>query len=140
MLDWATGMNEPQYYLPGCSAVSVGPFLRGESERVRDVVFSENGGQFERPWRMIDDGRWKYVRLLDTHEELLFDKRQDPHCLCNVISEAAHTQTVERLRESLLRVYEEHPSPKAGRAAYSPLTPHRITRERLERYHAEGRH
>jgi arylsulfatase len=140
MLDWAAGEEAWPRYLPGCSAVSVRPFLTGEASGVRDVVFSENGGQFGRPWRMMDDGRWKYVRLLDTGEELVFDKLHDPHCLSNQASDPAMEGVMARLREAMLRTYEEHPSPKTGRAAYSPLTSHRITRERLERYRAEGRH
>jgi len=140
MLEWAAGRGAPQRLLPGGSAVSVGPFLRGETPGVREFVYSENGGQFERPWRMVDDGRWKYVRVLDTREELLFDKYDDPHCLSNVSCSPGAADVTARLREAMLRVHEEHPTPKTGRAAYSPLTPHRITRERLERHRAVGQH
>jgi choline-sulfatase len=137
MLHFAAGEDVAAELLPGCSSVSLRPFLAGEAERVREVAYSENGGQFMRPWRLVDDGRWKYVRLMDTGEELLFDKRVDPHCLTSVIDQAGNAGRVQALREQMLQTHLEHPAPKRGRAAYSPEVPHAITRERLERYAKE---
>ena len=131
MLDYATGGGSVESLLPQCSSASLGPLLRGAVDTTREVVYSENGGQFMRPWRMVDDGRLKYVWLLDTDEELLFDKRDDPHCLQNIVGQPGSEKTTARLRREMLRVHLDHPTPKAGRAAYSPLVPHKISRERL---------
>ncbi|MFP3897514.1 MAG: sulfatase, partial [Anaerolineales bacterium] len=130
MLDFAAGEDRAEEFLPGCSSRSLRPFLTGETDKVRDVVYSENGGQFVRPWRMVDDGTYRYVRLLEPEEELLFDRRDDPRCLHDVASEAENIPIIECLREEMLRVHLRHPTPKAGPAGYSPRVPHRITRER----------
>ena len=120
--------------LAGVAAPSrCSPFSPGATDHVRRVAYSENGGQFFRPWRMVDDGRYKYVWLNETGEELLFDKAVDPHCLADVAGEPGNAEVMQRLRREMLRVHVEHPAPKTGRAAYSPRVPHRITRERLER-------
>jgi len=127
----AAGEDRAREFLPGCSAVSLQPFLSGVTDHVRRVAYSENGGQFFKPWRMVDDGRYKYVWLNETGEELLFDKAVDPYCLADVGGEPGNAAVVQRLRREMLRVHVDHPAPKTGRAAYSPRVPHRITRERL---------
>jgi arylsulfatase A-like enzyme len=132
ILDYAAGSDVARERLPGCSSVSLKPYLTGAAPHVRQVVYSENGGQFGRPWRMVDDGRYRYVWLLDRDEELLFDVESDPNCLHNLASEGAQRAAIQRLRQEMLRIHVEHPTPKAGKAAYSPLVDHRITRERLE--------
>jgi choline-sulfatase len=131
ILDFAGGEGAAQRYLPGCSARSLRPFLTGQEPEVRRVVYSENGGQFQRAWRMVDDGRHRYVRLLDSGEELLFDMATDPHCLHNLAGAGEYRQTVDRLRNEMLQIHVEHPAPKTGKAAFSPGTPHHITRQRL---------
>jgi arylsulfatase A-like enzyme len=138
ILDYAMGAapadgEAVRRWLPEASSVSLRPLATGQRDRVRDAAYSENGGQFRPPWCMVDDGRFKYVRPLDTGDELLYDKENDPNCLQDVAGQVA-PQIIERLRESMLAVHLQHPSPKRGRAAYSPLVPHAITRERLERY------
>jgi len=133
-IDLAAGEDLSQKYLPGCSSVSLKPFLTGVTNHVRDVAFSENGGQFYPPWRMIDNGVYKYVWLNATGEELLFDKRSDPYCLKNIAAEPASANVIHQMRREMLRIYVAYPAPKAGRAGYSPLVPHRITRERLLKY------
>jgi hypothetical protein len=131
ILDFAGGEGAAQRYLPGCSARSLRPFLTGQAPEVRRVVYSENGGQFQQAWRMVDDGRHRYVRLLDSGEELLFDMAADPYCLHNLASAGGHRETVQRLRNEMLQIHIEHPAPKTGKAAFSPGTPHHITRQRL---------
>jgi arylsulfatase len=131
VLDFAAGEDRSREFLPGCSSVSLKPFLTGASDRVRDVAYSENGGQFMRPWRMLDNGSYKYVCLRDSGEELLFNMRSDPHCLENVASQPKMRPIVEDLRKRMLDIHLDHPSPKTGRAAYSPLVPHSISREKL---------
>lgn len=133
ILDFALEPETVRDALPGCSAVSLKPFLIGAATTVRDVVYSENGGQFGRPWRMVDDGTWRYVWFLDTDEELLFDRTEDPGCHANLATLASVSSILSRLRKEMLRIHVAHPTPKTGRAAYSPATAHRVTRERLER-------
>jgi arylsulfatase len=135
ILDAAGGEGHATQALPGCSSHSLWPLLAGAMERTRQAVYSENGGQFASPWRMMDDGSWKYVWLVETAQELLFHKAEDPFCLTDVAVD--HPDVVARLRRAMLREHLEHPAPKTGRAAYSPLVPHRIGRERLQRYNRE---
>lgn len=138
ILDFAAGEEVSQQYIPGCSSVSVRPFLRGETSEVRRVIYSENGGQFNRPWRMVCDGKYKYVHLLDTDEELLFDMENDPHESRDLSSAGGSASILQHLRGEMLKIHTAHPAPKAGRAAYSPGVSHRITRERLERSRGNG--
>ena len=133
ILDHAAGEDIARLRLPGCSSISLKPYLTGAASHAREVAYSENGGQFERPWRMVDDGRSRYVWLLDTGQELLYELAVDPHCLHDLAADRARRSTLDRLRQEMLRVHVDHPAPKMGRAAYSPGVDHRITRERLER-------
>jgi len=120
-------------WLPGCSSRSLRPFLTGERPHHRQVAYSENGPQFNRPWRSIVDLQYQYVHLLDTDEELLFNLDADPHGNGNLASDAASVPALHRLRREMLGEHVRHPAPKSGKAAYSPRTPHAITRERLEK-------
>jgi len=131
MLDFATGEDRSREFLPGCSSISLRPFLTGEADKIREIVYSESGGQFGRPWRMVDDGTYRYVWLLDSEEELLFDMHDDPHCLTNIASDPDSGSIIQHMRQEMLRIHVQHPTPKTGRAGYSPLVPHTITRERL---------
>jgi arylsulfatase len=133
ILDFALGPDIARDALPGSSAVSLKPFLTGAATAVRDLVYSENGGQFGRPWRMIDDGTYRYVWLLDTDEELLFGRAEDHLCQVNLAVSTSASLVLDRLRKEMLRIHVAHPTPKSGRAAYSPATDHRVTRDRLER-------
>jgi arylsulfatase A-like enzyme len=132
ILDFAADQAIIQDVLPGCSSISMRPFLEGRAPGVRDLIYSENGGQFGRPWRMVDDGSYRYVWLLDTGEELLFDRRTDPHCRQNLAAMEASQSMLGELRRAMLRIHVTHPTPKTGRAAHSPQTTHTITRERLK--------
>jgi len=80
---------------------------------------------------MVDDGHHKYVRLMDTGEELLFDTQQDPHGNHNLISDPASASALHQMREEMLKIHITHPAPKTGKATYTPGVPHAITRERL---------
>ena len=138
ILDYAAGEDRARQYLPGCSAVSLRPFLRGATPAVRRVAYSETGDQFSRPWRMVCDGRHKYVHFVDTDEELLFDLEHDPHESRDLSSASEVAPVLQGLRREMLRLFAAHPAPKAGRAGYTPGVPHRITREILEHFHPKG--
>jgi arylsulfatase len=134
MLHFAADQDIACECLPGCSSISLKPLLTGQAGSIRDVAYSENGGQFMRPWRMVDTGALRYVRLLDSNEELLFDLGSDPHCRHNSASQSGMVEIVHQLRQAMLAIFERHPAPKAGRAGYSPHAPHVITREGLARH------
>jgi hypothetical protein len=80
---------------------------------------------------MVDDGRYKYVRLMDTAEELLFDMERDPHGNHNLIADPEVASVLHQMREEMLKIHIDHPAPKTGKATYTPGVPHSITRERL---------
>ena len=134
ILDFAAGEDRSQEYLPGCTSVSLRPFLTGAVDRVREAVYSENGGQFSRPWRMVDNGSHRYVWFTDTGEELLFDRRSDPHCLRNTASQPGMESVVDQMRRHLLDIHLSNPTPKTGRAGYSPHAPHTCDPARLLKF------
>ena len=138
LIDYAAGQDRAAEFLPRCSSVSLRPFLAGATEQVRDLVYSESGDQFSRPWRMVCDGRHKYVHFVDTGEELLFDLEEDPHETTDLASTPAAAAPLQTLRHQLLALFADHPAPKAGRAAYTPGVEHRITRQILEDRHPQG--
>ena len=112
--------------------------MTGATPAVRRAVYSESGDQFSRPWRMVCEGRHKYVYFVDTDEELLFDLERDPHESRDLSSAPEVAPVLQGLRREMLRLFAAHPAPKAGRAGYSPGVPHRITREILEHFHPKG--
>jgi len=131
MIDFAAGKACASEYLPGCSSRSLLPFVEGKTDRVRDVVYSEQGQQFVAPWRMVDNGQYKYVYLLDDDKDLLFDMREDPHCLNDVASDPAYATALNDMKGEMLRILIEHPTPKTGKAARSLNVPHAINRDFL---------
>ncbi|MBM3189044.1 MAG: hypothetical protein FJZ90_10025 [Chloroflexi bacterium] len=123
VLECAAGEDRSRGFLPLCSSVSLRPLLQGETDRIRPVAYSENGGQFTRPWRMVDDGHHKYVWLLDTNEERLFDMRSDPHCLSSIAGQDGSAPILERLRREMLRIHVEHPAQGGASGLFAPGAP-----------------
>lgn len=82
----------------GVDARSLTPVLRGESDRVREVVTS-GLATAKTDWRMAADAHWKLVMTPD--EALLFDRKADPDEVDNLAHDPAHAERVRRLRAHL---------------------------------------
>ena len=117
MLDVA-GLNAPEVLSKPWPAFhdrvpcrSLLPVIRGETDRVRDFVFSECGGW----WSGITDDAHKYVRYHDTSDparphEALYDLAADPDELRNLAGDPAMVAVLDRARARLLHVLERTPA------------------------------
>jgi arylsulfatase A-like enzyme len=113
---------------------SLGPLVRGETSRHRDLVFSDGGFrlselplfeqvgegewyapkarlQHERPelvgaCSVVRSETWTYVHRLYEHDEL-YHRADDPHETTNVIAESRHRATLEMLRGAMLDWYAD---------------------------------
>ena len=86
------------------------PLLKGEKEEWRDMFAAEyfRESRFPRAptWEALRTERWKYVRYPALGEEYdeLYDLRNDPYEVRNVVNNAIWTDTLERLRKRLTRL------------------------------------
>ena len=71
------------------------PVLRGETDRVRDIITSGLTTP-KVDWRMAADDRWKLV--VTREETMLFDRKADADEVNNLAGDPAHAETVQRLR------------------------------------------
>ncbi len=77
---------------PDMDSRSMRPLLAGQVEQHREYVFS---GLKE--WRMVFDGRWKYVRGYREAGEMLFDQQTDRAEEVNLIDRPAFREEGARL-------------------------------------------
>ena len=87
---------------------SLSPLLRGEATEWRDYAVSEydystrdarqdvDVDQSDARLVMIFDGRWKYVHV-EKMRPLLFDLEADPNELCDLATDPAHADQLQRL-------------------------------------------
>lgn len=52
-------------------------------------------------WRAVRDKRFTYARYLRDGKELLFDRKKDPLCKTNVVTNAAYKKTLARLKQAM---------------------------------------
>lgn len=85
-----------------CQATSLLPIVRGETDHVNDAVFSEvaNSSGFN---YMVRDQKWKWYVHGRNEQQFLFNMELDPHEERNLISSTAHADTLQRLRDRMLR-------------------------------------
>ena len=103
----AAGVPAPQD-LDGRSLL---PLIRGERDRVREVLHSEHSPCYsqEQAFHALTDGRWKYIWRPLTGEEQLFDLVADPG-ECHDLSRTETDATVHWRR----RLIEQLRSPPEG--------------------------
>ncbi|UCD28913.1 MAG: sulfatase-like hydrolase/transferase, partial [Planctomycetota bacterium] len=100
----------------GLEGKSLKPILTGKTSRLREEVFSECCGVsgLGIGHRMVRTKRWKYM-LSDVNDEALFDLKNDPYELKNLVNEPAVQQQLQHLRKSLAdwmdRVGDRHARP-----------------------------
>jgi arylsulfatase A-like enzyme len=83
------------------------PLLDGRADRIRDAVFFEyerTVREHEVPMRGIATGQHKHVKYIQGEEEL-YDLKEDPHEMKNLIGEAAYAEVAAELRRKLAAQY-----------------------------------
>ncbi|UCG34412.1 MAG: sulfatase-like hydrolase/transferase [Phycisphaerales bacterium] len=90
------------------AGASLWPLIDGQVSQLHDSLFFEFHGSFltgeEIPVRGLVTARHKYVRYLQDGEEL-YDLREDPHEMKNLIGEATHADVAGDLRRKLTAQY-----------------------------------
>ena len=85
-----------------CQATSLLPIVRGETDHVHDAVFSEiaqdDGFNY-----MVRDARWKWTIHGKSGRQRLFDMETDPLETRDLVDSAEHADTVQALRDRMLR-------------------------------------
>jgi len=87
------GLESPKS-IDGCS---VGPVIRGETNKHRDTVFLS----YEKGQRAVRQGDWKLYRFPLVNHSMLFNLADDPNELENLADHPQHSDRVERMMELL---------------------------------------
>jgi arylsulfatase A-like enzyme len=82
---------------------SLGPILRGQAQKVRDVCFLG----YKDLQRAVNDGRWKLIRYPLIDKTQLFDLASDPHEMHDLAGETSQAAKVQELTSLLLKTQEE---------------------------------
>jgi arylsulfatase A-like enzyme len=91
----------------GVEGRSLAPVIRGESPKVRDVLYTGyRDGQ-----RAIRDDRWKLIRYPLVDRTQLFDLAADPRELTNLADDPAHAGRVTALTALLQRAMQNYADP-----------------------------
>ena len=93
LVEAAGGRQSPQKF-----GRSIMPVATRREERIHDCVFSEIGNSGLRNY-MVRDPRYKWYR--HRGKEHLYDMRDDPYELCNLIDDPKHRDDALRLRARL---------------------------------------
>ncbi len=111
------GLEQPKIF----QGVSLVPQIEGKVKRVNDFVFSEwgryeidqdmFGGFF--PMRMVFDGRYKLTIYLMSTDEL-YDLKEDPYEMRNLIDSAKHAEIRDRLHDAILDMMNSTRDPFRG--------------------------
>ncbi len=85
------------------------PVVQGKQPRVRDRLF----GAYRDCQRMIRDERWKLLEYNagGARNTQLFDLRNDPDELHNLVADLEHVEQVKRLRSLLVKAQKEFDDP-----------------------------
>jgi choline-sulfatase len=99
---------------------SLMPILRGQTESIRDYVFSECAGN----WQMVQNRQWKYIRHLNRSPEAdfreeLYNLENDPQERRNVIGESAWRAVLDELRAPRIQLMDATPPAQTGWASYN---------------------
>lgn len=100
------------------------PILRGESERVRDVAFSECG--IRGRWQAVQTEQWKYIRYITRPEspdqlngyEVLYDLSRDPEETINCARDPECGAELDQCRRQLAFVLDATPP---AQTSWAPL-------------------
>jgi arylsulfatase A-like enzyme len=105
----AAGIDVPDT----CTGKSLMPIVRGEKDRVRDVLHGEHCGSvsynIENGHHYLVDERYKYIWFSQTGRELFFDLKEDPQELHNLASESDAEEKLQPWREKLIEILKGRP-------------------------------
>lgn len=100
----------------GLDGRDLAPVWRGESQEVRDSVFTA----FRDLMRAVRDERWKLIRYPKIDHVQLFDLDADPHETKNLAGDPAHAERIEALTEAM-RAWQRRVGDEAPLAVDDPL-------------------
>jgi arylsulfatase A-like enzyme len=75
----------------------------------RLFIHSESAGNDERCHQALTDGRWKFIWMVQSGKEYLFDLHHDPHELHNLIEEPKNQAETSLWRERLIERLRSRP-------------------------------
>lgn len=103
----AAGLEVPD----SCTGKSLLPILRGEADRVRDLLHGEHSGcyAYNQGNHYITDGRYKYIWYTQTGAEHLFDLNDDPDEMHDIALEAGVDVKLQPWREKLMGFLKGRP-------------------------------
>lgn len=93
---------------------SLVPVLRGETDRVREVLFGGHvhraaDPNLDRSNHYVVDGRYKYIWYSSTGNEQLFDLKTDPGETCNLLHSEEHASLLQTMRSRLIDSLQDRP-------------------------------
>ena len=94
-----------------CTGRSLAPILRGETDRVRDVLHGEHAGcyAYEDGNHWLTDGGQKYVWYSQTGREHLFDLKADPDECHDLAADESQADRIKVWRRTLMDVLRGRP-------------------------------
>ncbi len=103
----AAGLEIPET----CTGKSLLPMMRGEAERVRDLLHGEHAGcyEYKQGNQYITDGHHKYIWYTQTGTEHLFNLDEDPNEMHDLALEADAEAGLGPWREKLIGFLKERP-------------------------------
>ena len=103
----AAGIDIPD----SCTGESLLPMVRGEADRVRDVLHGEHAGCYhdDHGNQFLVDGRFKYIWYTQTGREQLFDLQRDPRELHDLALETDAEKRLGPWRARLCEFLRDRP-------------------------------
>lgn len=102
----AAGYDDvPGDLLPTSPGRSWWPYVCGEADQHREWAYSEMG-----PWKMVCDGRWKFVHRSEGDDEL-YDRANDPDEMNNLAEEPGQGERVRRMQSRIIESMSENIAP-----------------------------
>ena len=119
----AAGVDVPA----SCTGHSLLPLLRGQTDRVRDVLHGEHAGCYaaEHGNHFLTDDRYKYIWYSQTGREQLFDLAEDPRELHDLALDTGSSALLQSWRARLVEVLDGRPEGwiRNGELTTAPHTP-----------------
>ncbi len=105
---------------------SLMPVIRGETERVREVLHGEHAGCYRNDDAMhfMTDGRRKYIWYSQTGREQLFDLDEDPDEMCDLARQPHADAALDPWRKRLAEHLRKRPEGFSDGTRLIPGQPH----------------
>ncbi len=102
------------------------PVIRGETDRVREVLHGEHSGCYrdEDGMHFLTDGRWKYIWYSQTGQEQFFDLEEDPNEMRDLARKTDAGAALEPWRQRLAERLGQRPEGFSDGSRLIPGKPH----------------